>query len=132
MEVEYCYSTDEEYFNLTSFSEVLEFYEDICGYTVDSADEDTSIIGCTYWRGEKVELKVEDCIDISGFLEACDNEAYEYIGDIYDNCFQDVSEESIQVLKDLVISWANTHVKMRYWRVVNTAELKITEEDLEG
>lgn len=121
VEKEYCYSTDDEYFNMTTFGEVLDYFQ----------NETEECIGCVYWKAERVKLTVEECIDVDSFLEQCDERAYEEIGDVYDNCFADVTAEEKQELHDLIVAWAKKNVKMRYWKAVNTAELKITAEDLE-
>lgn len=120
-DIEYCYSTDEELFSHESMGELLDYLE---GKTDDK-------LGATYWRGEKKELTHTECLDISGFLEMCDERAAEEIGEIYNHCFTDVGDEAKNELGDLVLAWAKKHVKLRYWKVLNVKELKITAEDLE-
>jgi hypothetical protein len=120
-EPEYCYSTDEELFTHESMGDLLDEIE---------GNTDTPI-GATYWRGEKRELTHAELIDIDGFLEQCDERGYEEIGEIYDNCFTDVTDEEKAELKELVLNWAKKSVNIRYWKVVNSQELKITEDDLE-
>ena len=120
-QVEYCYSTDEELFNLTSMGDVVDSITN---------DNDTPI-GATYYRGEIVELRHAECIDVDSFLEQCDERAYEEIGDIYDNCFQDVTEAEKMELGELITAWAKKNVNMRFWKVVNVQKLKLTAEDLE-
>ena len=65
------------------------------------------------------------------FLEKCDERAYEEIGYIYDNCFQDVTEAEKMELGELITAWAKKNVNMRFWKVVNVQKLKLTAEDLE-
>jgi hypothetical protein len=116
----YCYSTDEENFQHESMGDLLDYLN------VETEDK----IGATYWKGEKVELSHEDCIDVDSFLEMCDEYAYEELGN-YDNCFTDVDDADKAELKALIIEWSKKHVVMRYWKVRNVQELKITAEDLE-
>jgi len=119
-EIEYCYSTDEEFFNYESMGDLLDYLD---GETDDK-------IGATYWRGEKKELTHAECIDVSAFLEMCDERAYEEIGEVYDNCFTDVKDEAKDELGELIHAWAKKHVNIRYWKVLNVKELKITPEDV--
>ena len=117
----YCYSTDEEIFSYESMGDLI---DEITFNTEDP-------IGATYWRGEKVELTHAECIDIDSLLENCDERASEEIGEIYDNCFTEVTIEEKQELHDLIADWAKKRVNIRYWKVINTQEMKITAEDLE-
>lgn len=114
---EYCYSTDSETFSYEPIGELLDHLD--------------NRIGATYWRGEKQELTHAECIDIDSFLEMCDERAYEEIGEVYDNCFADVTEAEKMELGELITAWAKKHVNMRFWKVLNVKELKITAEDLE-
>lgn len=112
----YCYSTDNETFGYESIGELLDYLD--------------NVIGATYWRGEKQDLTHAECIDVDSFLEMCDERAYEEIGDVYDSCFADVTEAEKTELSELITAWAEKHVKMRYWRVLNVKELKVTAEDV--
>lgn len=118
--IEYCYSIDEEFFNLDHVGEVIEHLD---GLTDD-------LIGHSYWRGEKVALQYNDCIDIEGFLEQCDENAYEHIGEVYDSCFTDVTPEEKAELKEKILNWCEKRVNLRFWNVKNVVELKITAEDI--
>ena len=120
---EYCYSTSEEIFNYDSVGDAI---DELRGKMYES-----ELIGATYWRGEKKELTHAECIDVGSFLEQCDERAYEEIGEIYDNCFTDIGDDAKNELGDLILAWAKKHVNIRYWRVINSQELKITAEDLE-
>lgn len=121
MRKEYCYRLDGEMFNHTEIGELI---DEIYASTDDP-------IGAVYFRGEKAELTLGECIDVDSFLETCDERAYEEIGEIYDNCFSDVNGDEKQELKELITEWAKKRVNMRFWKVINTQELKITAEDLE-
>jgi hypothetical protein len=121
MTTKYCYSTDEEFYRHESMGELLDY--------LDCETEDK--IGTTYWRGEQVELTHSECIDVDSFLEICDERAYDEVGEYYDNCFSDVTDEEKKELRSLIEEWAKRCVKMRYWKVINSKEMKITAEDLE-
>ena len=120
-EPKYCYSTDEESFSHESMGDLLDYI---------NGETDTPL-GATYWRGEKKELTHAELIDVDSFLEQCDERAYEEIGEIYDNCFADVTEAEKMELRELITQWAKKHVNIRYWKVLNVQELKLTAEDLE-
>jgi hypothetical protein len=117
--IEYCYSTDEENFQHESFGDMLDY--------VDYADP----LGLIYFKGEKVELTHTECIDVDSFLEMCDEQAYEEIGEIYDNCFTAITASEKDELKALITWWTRKHVNLRYWKVINVQELTITSEDLQ-
>lgn len=117
-EIEYCYSTDEEMFNHESIGDVIDY--------IDLENP----VGATYWRGEKKELTHVDCIDVDSFLEQCDERAYEEIGEVYDNCFSDVGEDAKKELSNLIEAWAKKHVTIRFWKVLNIKEMKITGDDI--
>jgi hypothetical protein len=117
---EYCYSADEEFYHYESIGDLIDHIK---------RKTDTPI-GATYWRGEKAELTHADCIDVESILERCDEMAYEEIGEIYDNCFTDVTDQEKRELEELIVTWAKKCVNMRYLKVVNVQELKLTAEDL--
>ena len=119
--IDYCYSLDEELFDLESMGDVVDAI-------TNNTDEP---VGATYWRGEKQEMTLGECIDVDSFLEMCDERAYEEIGEFYDNCFTDVTDGEKQDLQTLITEWAKKNVNMRYWKVINTKELKLTAEDIE-
>jgi hypothetical protein len=118
---EYCYSSDNESFSYSGLGELIQDLD------VESDDE---LLGCTYWRGDKLELLHADCIDIDSFLEMCDDRASDEIGEIYDPCFTDVTPDEKQELHDKILDWCKKRVNLRFWKVRNTVELKITEEDI--
>ena len=120
---EYCYSTNEEFFNYDSVGDAI---DELRGKL-----DESELIGASYWRGEKKELTHAECIDVGSFLEQCDERAYEEIGEIYDNCFTDVGDDAKNELSDLILAWAKKHVNIRYWKVGNVQECKVTAEDLE-
>ena len=117
-EIEYCYSLDEEMFNHETIGDVID------NIVLENP------VGATYWRGEKQAITHADCIDVDTFLEQLDERAYEEIGEIYDNCFTDIDAVAKQELTDLILAWAKKHVTIRYWKVLNVKELKITEDDI--
>jgi hypothetical protein len=123
MTIEYCYSNDGEY-----------FYNDFDQIIIDNLNyelsEGETLIGKTYYRGEAVPITHEECIDVEGFLENCNATAYDDVGECFDYEFTDVSEEAKQELKNLIVTWAQKHVKLNYYKVKNVVELKITEDDL--
>lgn len=115
---EYCYSNDEESFNYDCIGDLINDISDV-----------GDPIGLIYWRGEKVELTHAECIDVDSFLEQCDERAYEEIGDIYDNCFSDITGAEKRELEELITSWAKNRVKLPYWKVINIVECEMTQED---
>ena len=116
----YCYSLDEECFKYESIGDLI---DDLKSNTGDP-------VGTTYWRGEAVEITHAECIDVDGFLETCDERVYEKVGEVYDSCFAGVDDAAKTELHELLVAWSKKHVNMRCWKVTNTKEMKITQEDL--
>jgi hypothetical protein len=111
-----CYSVDEETFNCDSLEELIE-------------DNDLEL-GATYWEADAIEISHTDNIDVRGILENMDERLYEEVGEIADCDYSDVPQEAKDELKELIAGWATKHVNLRYWKVRNLKECKVTAEDL--
>jgi hypothetical protein len=110
-----CYSVDEETFNCDSLEELI--------------DDNGLEVGATYWEADAVEISHADNIDVHGILENMDERLYEEVGEIADCDYTDVPQEAKDELAALIAGWAAKHVNLRYWKVRNAKELKVTSED---
>lgn len=119
---ELAYSTDEENFS-KDFCDVLD--------ELRNDYEDAELIGKTYWVGEKVERpashyfkrSAERAVEIAAELAYDENEHAEDFG-------SDATKEAIAELQTFIDAWADKHVKVNFWTVVNVRPMQVTAEDL--
>lgn len=111
-----CYSSDEENFNYDDFGDFL--------------DSNDFQVGSTYWKADAIEIDHADIIDVEGLLENMDERLSDEVGEVADRDYSDVGAEAESELKTLIKEWATKHIKLRYWKVRNVQECKITAEDL--
>lgn len=111
-----CYSADEETFNCESLGGLI--------------DDNELEVGATYWEADAIEISHDDNIDVHGILENMDERLYEEVGEIADCDYSDVPPEAKDELAALIAAWAAKHVNLRYWKVRNVKELKVTSEDM--
>ena len=116
-QINYCYSANEE-----------DFRHDDFGSFMDEFDLE---VGSTYWRGEAIPINHSDQISVDSLLENMDDRLYEEVGDVAESEYSDVSNEAKVELVELLTAWADKHVMLRYWKVRNVTEHKVTAEDLE-
>ena len=112
-----CYSTDEENFNWESLSELIE----------DNELE----VGSAYWEADAIPVTHADNIHVGNILEYMDERLYDEVGEIADCDYSNVTHEAELELRDLMLAWAEKHVKLRYWKVRNAKEMQVQPEDLE-
>jgi hypothetical protein len=117
-----CYSLNDEDFNYSSFGELLSIM-------------DEPMVGVTYWEADCKTMTTEDVMSVhtvNSLLEGMDEQAYEEIGEVYDNECSDVSDEAKAELQALISAWATKHINLgRFWKIVGkTRECKLTAEDL--
>jgi len=70
---------------------------------------------------------------VNSIIESLDEQAYEEIGEVFDNEFSNVTQEAKAELFALLATWADKHVSLeRYWKITGKSrEMKLTAEDLE-
>ncbi len=111
-----CYSVDEETFNCESLEELI--------------DDNGLEVGATYWEADAIEISHADNIDVQSILENMDERLYEEVGEIADCDYSDVPQDAKDELAALITGWAEKHVNLRYWKVRNAKERKVTSEDM--
>lgn len=116
-----CYSIDEENFNMTEFSEVIDQF-------------DGDHLGKTYWEGDALPVKHSDVIwngQVSHMLEGLDEQAHELIGEVYDYQYSEVSDSAKQEFKEFLFQWASKNVDLsRFYFVKNVVKKEISQKDL--
>lgn len=96
-------------------------------------DYDDPILGATYWEADAIPDTHEKILSwhtVYGILENLDNDLGCEHGDYFDDCYTDTTKEEVEELRQLILGWAEKHVKLRYYRVENVIKKTITEEDL--
>jgi hypothetical protein len=125
--MEKCYSIDEECFNLSTMSEVLDRIE-------GNLEEGETAIGKKYWEADATPVLHKSIItedDIVSFLETLDEQFDEFIEEP-DSVYSDVPKEAVSELRDVVLAWADKYVKEGvYYRVSNIQECVTDIEDFE-
>ncbi len=116
------YSIDGEEFLYSDFEDLL--------YQLDS--EGCLEPGEVYYEADAVELTIDRCLDIDNILDQADDVAYDFVGELYDSEFSDVSEDAKKELLDLMTAWAKKHVSIAgYLHIVGKIrERTITVDDL--
>lgn len=122
MAPELAYSTDEENFN-KDFCDVLDELRSDYG--------DDELIGKPYWVGEKLERPASHYFKHSAVsvVEAAAELAYDETEHAEDFT-TDVTKEAMAELQALIDAWADKHVKVNFWMVVNVRQMHVTAEDL--
>ena len=119
---ELAYSTDEENFS-KDFCDVLD--------ELRNDFEDAELIGKPYWVGEKVQhpashyfrRSAERIVEIAAELAYDENEHAE-------DFTTDATKEAIAEMQTFIDAWADKHVKVNFWTVVNVRQMHVTAEDL--
>lgn len=119
-----CYSRDDESFDFTELGDLM----------ADLASDDALQPGTVYYEADFTPMTPEYLIDacLDHFLEDCDQAVYDEVGEVYDNDFSGTSKEAQLELRALILSWAEKHIKMRYWRIDGKSRKKtFSKEEIE-
>ncbi len=101
---------------------------------IDELEQEELRVGTEYFEGDKVGVRISDYVNIHGIvsmLEQFDDWVYEDVGEIADCDFYNVSQDAKKELQELILAWAEKHVKLPYWKVQNVVKKVVTQEDLE-
>ncbi|WP_019573402.1 hypothetical protein [Curvibacter lanceolatus] len=117
-----CYSLDNEEFNHDSLGDLL-----------DSMIEPA--VGDVYYEADCRPFTNADVVsrhEVDSILERLDEQAYEEIGEVFDNEFSNVTQEAKAELLALLTAWADKHVSLEhYWKITGKSrEMKLTAEEL--
>ena len=118
-----CYSTDEEYYNFCTFSEVVD------SLLIDGDNE----VGRSYWEADAIPVTHEYVIKngLQCILEQLDETCRDDIGDTYDYEYTSTSKEAKDELQSLLVAWGKKHVDIsKYYFVKNSVEKQLTAEDI--
>lgn len=120
---ELAYSTDEESYSL-DFCSMLDSLR--CDY------DDAELVGKPYWVGDKHQHPASHFFNGSAerLIEHAQSFAWDNFGEYTDDFLDDVKPEAVAELQALIEAWADKHVNVNFWTVVNVRKLAVTEEDL--
>lgn len=121
MELEKCYSTNNEDFTFTEFDDLV----------ADLDGNGDLVVGATYYEADFKRVSGADIVSIDRVIEDMDERLYDLVGEsAEDGC--DASNEAIQELKDFIVQWVdkNTDIKRYYTIVGKSRQMQITEDDM--
>ena len=114
------YSRDNEDF---SFEELGDLFDDM---ESDGCFE----VGTIYYIVEAKETEGTDFINVKRVLEMFDEQAYDDIGECYNNDYSSCSEEAKSELNLLLNEWSSKHIELNYWLIRDkSTEVEVTQED---
>jgi hypothetical protein len=120
------YSTDNEYFN---FESIGDLFDELDG-------EGTFEEGRAYYEAEGKRLMYDTVVTnyrVTSLLEGIDEAVYDEIGDTYHNDFIDVDSAAQEELRQLIVKWAEKHVRIEKYYVLEAPSIlkRVTKEDVE-
>jgi hypothetical protein len=120
------YSTDNEYFN---FESIGDLFDELDG-------EGTFEEGRAYYEAEGKRLTYDTVVTnyrVTSLLEGIDEAVYDEIGDTYHNDFIDVDSAAQEELRQLIVKWAEKHVRIEKYYVLEAPSIlkRVTKEDVE-
>ena len=93
-------------------------------------------VGAKYYECQFKPLTMLDCMDANLLLDNAANSAYDLIREetVFDNPFDDVSEEAKKELNDFLEMWAGKYLKLGRFYISSgkSKEMFVTEEDIDN
>ena len=119
------YSRDGE---LYCFDSIDDLFDDL------DADGEL-VVGRTYYEADGRRIEPDDFTgkwSVEAILGLFDEELYEEVGEIADNEFAGVADESRAELAKLLADWIEKHVNVgRYWKIVSkTRQMEVGPDDI--
>ena len=113
----------------------VEFYYSSCGEVFNAENPEDLCLddGDVYYRGEKKSIEPRNLVGdwcASGVIERMDESLYDNVGEISESCLQ-ISDESQDELQKLIEDWADKHVTITCYSIINVVELKYHSEPAE-
>jgi hypothetical protein len=85
--------------------------------------------GLVIYAAESMSCTASSYFDIENILEEADEEAYDEVGETFNNDFSSCSTEAREELRTLLTAWAEKHVVTDYRRIVGESHaVTITAE----
>ena len=116
------WATDDETYNLDTLDEVIEHL--LCD------NEPNEIVGCAVSYGEVVPFNT-DWIDADFVIDNIAERGYDEGGEFALD-FPDVSAEAKEELETFLSNWQAKHCVANFWKIKNTKEYTITQEDVDN
>lgn len=119
--MEKCYSTNDEDFKFTDFSDLIEELE---------SNGDLAV-GVTYYEADFRRITAKDIVSINRVVEDMDERLYDLVGEAAEDGI-DVSNEAVEELEAFLVQWGDKHAATsRYYTIVGKSrEMKIAAEDI--
>lgn len=119
--MEKCYSTNDEDFKFTDFSDLIDELE---------SNGDLAV-GATYYEADFRRVTAKDLVSIDRVVEDMDERLYDLVGEAAEDGI-DVSNEAEKELEAFLVQWVDKHADIRrYYTIVGKSrEIKITAEDI--
>lgn len=119
--MEKCFSTNDEDFNFTDFSELM-------GALKDNGDV---AVGATYYEADFRHITGSDLVSVDRLIEDMEERLYDEVGECAEGGL-DVSDEAAKELEAFLVQWAEKHTDLgRFYKILGKSrEMKITEADL--
>lgn len=119
--MEKCYSTNDEDFKFTEFSDLIDELE---------SNGDLAV-SATYYEADFRRITAKDIVSMDRVVEDMDERMYDLVGEAAEDGI-DVSKEAEEELEAFLIQWCDKHADIsRYYTIVGKSrEMKITEADL--
>jgi hypothetical protein len=112
------WSCDSEYYNAETLYDLIDGNDHL---------EEGSIVQ----YGEAQPITIDDLVDASDITEMIEERAWELVGDIADG-FPDLDKEQIAEIDTFLKQWAEKHLKIGFYKIVNSKDYKITFQDMES
>jgi len=119
--MEKCFSTNDEDFNHTEFSELMEALK----------DNGDVAVGTVYYEADFRHITGKDLVDASRLIEDMEERLYDEVGECAEGGL-DVSNEAAEELEEFLVQWAEKHTDLgRFYKIIGKSrEMKVTEADL--
>ena len=123
-----CYSVNEEDYNMTEFSEVLDELE-CCGELE---------VGREYQEADAIPHSVPEFVhsNLDYMLESLDQNCFDDLGELWDNELTSVKFDNPSAYKELetfMIDWIEKNTRYSsFWKVKNSVTKLITQDDIDS
>lgn len=128
-----CKAGGEATSNKTVFSLNEEIWYDDWSDIIDqlecNLEEGETLIGQTYYEGEKVDMPMSRMFNIDHFIDALNEKAWDEVGEYADE-WPDFSESEKKELESFIVGFLEKHAPALMDSVINIKEMKIIEGDL--
>ncbi|GGX11370.1 hypothetical protein GCM10007242_16860 [Pigmentiphaga litoralis] len=117
-----CYSTNGEEYRSGELHDAID--------ELEQESDGAALVGRSYWLGVSRKPKPSDFFSIDRLLEDMQEQADDQHGEFAEDFLTDLSTEKVNELQALIGAWIDANATVSFYRVHDTAEFTITEQDL--